>query len=972
MSQATHRLSAPSGRFIDRAQKISFNFEGQRYDGFAGDTIASALAAHGVRLLSRSFKYHRPRGILTMAGQDANTLVQLPDEPNVRADRRIIVEGMAVKGQNYWGSLEKDRGRWIEWLGRFMPVGFYYKAFYKPKGAWRFWEPIIRRFAGLGKVNQHAEEGYFDKAYAFADVAVIGGGPAGLSAALQAAQAGGEVFLIDDNPQLGGSLNYARFDTDGQRGTTLADELTSKITAESGITGLTDAACTGWFADNWLAVVQGHRLIKLRAKSVVLATGSLEQPMIFRHNDLPGVMLGSAAQRLIRLYGVQPGRRAVVATANADGYGVALDLLDAGVEVAAVVDLRGKPTASALAEVVGNRGIRVMTGHTVYEATPGPGKKTITGAVVDAIKGQGRVAGRSEKIPCDLICLSTGYTPAGQLACHWGGRLIYDEDLAMLLIGQLPGHSALAAGSVNATFDLDAVLAEGRHAGWEAARTAGLDVGSEPELPKAKGAGQQNHPWPIFPHPKGKDFVDFDEDLQVKDILNSVADGYDDIELVKRYSTVVMGPSQGRHSALNNLRLTNHANGNGLQGMTLTTQRPPFQPESIANLAGRSFQPTRLTSIHHCHLEAGAQFMPAGVWLRPGYYGRPDQEEAAIQAEARAVREGVGMIDVSTLGGLEIRGPDAAEFMNRMYTFAYAKQPVGRARYVLMTDPTGAIVDDGVACRITDQHFYVTATTSGVDGVYRSMLRWNAQWRLQVDVANVTAAYAGVNLAGPKSRRVLEKLVQDIDLSAPAFPYMGVFEGQVAGIPARLLRVGFVGELGYEIHVPASQAEALWDALMEAGKDQGIRPFGVATQRLLRLEKGHIIVGQDTDGLTFPHEAAMAWAIAGKKPFFVGKRAIQTQAARPLTRKLTGFTLPMGSPMPQECNLTVRGNEIVGRITSVAWSETCGKIIGLAYAAPDQARAGERFHIKLSNGNIIQAEVAAVPFYDPENKRQEL
>ncbi|MGQ0658521.1 MAG: aminomethyltransferase family protein, partial [Chromatiales bacterium] len=336
-----------------------------------------------------------------------------------------------------------------------------------------------------------------------------------------------------------------------------------------------------------------------------------------------------------------------------------------------------------------------------------------------------------------------------------------------------------------------------------------------------------------------------------------------------------------------------------------------------------------------------------------------------------AVRENLGLIDVSTLGKLEIRGPDAAELLNRIYTFAYVKQPVGRSRYVLMTDSTGAIADDGVACRMGEQHFYVTATTGGVDAVYRSMMRWNAEWRLTVDIANVTAACAAVNLAGPLSREVLRKICDDIDLSAPAFPYMGVREGHIAGIPARLMRVGFVGELGYEIHVPASQGEALWDALMSAGNAAGIRAFGVEAQRVLRLEKGHIIIGQDTDGLTFPQEAEMGWAIAQAKPFYVGKRAIDVQAARPLTRRLVGFTLPADAPLPEECNLTLRGDDIVGRVTSVASSPTLRKAVGLAYVAPDQTAPGTLFEIKLSNGAIVHGEVVTVPFYDPDNKRQE-
>ncbi len=967
------RLAAPHGRYIDRDKPITLRFEGRDYPAYAGDTIVSALMANGVKVLGRSFKYHRPRGTLSMASQDANALVQLPGEPNVRGDTAPVPIGQEVKGQNYFGSLDNDWLSVIGLLGRFLPVGFYYKAFYKPKGVWRYWERLIRATAGLGRIDTRMHHGYADKAYLFADVAVVGGGAAGMRAALEAARTGAEVILIDDQPHLGGALQYARSDVAGTGGVLLCEELSRQVEAEPGVRVFSNATCTGWFADNWLAVMQAQRLYKLRAKSVVIAAGVIEQPLVFRNNDLPGIIYGSAAQRLIRLYGVRPGQRAVIATANASGYAVALDLIEAGVEVQAVADLRPAPPPCTFADTVHERGIEVVTGHTVYEAIPGPGKRSLYGVVLDKVSGEGRVAGEPRTIECDLLCTSVGYTPAGHLVCHSGGQLIYDTQLKMLVIDRLPGDSAVAAGAVNGTFNLDAAQAEGHHAGWRAAQIAGREVGAEPgRAPARAGAADQNYAWPIFPHPKGKEFIDLDEDLQVADIRNAVADGYDDLDLVKRYSTVVMGPSQGRHSALNNLRLATVAAGRPLAGATVTTQRPPFEPELIEVLAGRGFQPTRLTAMHHRHLALGAQMMPAGTWLRPAYYGNEAERPRNIEAEVRNVRENVGLIDVSTLGKLEVRGPDAAELLNRMYTFAYAKQPVGRSRYVLMTDGTGAIADDGVACRINEQHFYVTATTSGVDAVYRSMLRWNAEWRLNVDVANVTAAYAAVNLAGPRSREVLRALCGDVDLSGEAFLYMGVREGRVAGITARLMRVGFVGELGYEIHVPASAGEALWDALMNAGRNFDIRAFGVEAQRVLRLEKGHIIIGQDTDGLTFPHEAAMEWAIAKAKPFFVGKRAIDVQAARPLTRRLVGFTLPADAPLPEECNLTVRNGEIIGRVTSVASSPTLGKVVGLAYVAPDQIAPGTRFEIKLSSGTIVHGEVVSVPFYDPDTKRQEM
>jgi sarcosine oxidase subunit alpha len=613
-----------------------------------------------------------------------------------------------------------------------------------------------------------------------------------------------------------------------------------------------------------------------------------------------------------------------------------------------------------------------MTGQAVVEAHASPRGGHVVSAAVAPISGQGRWSGTAVRFDCDLLCMSTGSSPAGQLLHHAGARFRYDEGSHMFALAALPPH-VFAAGSVNGTYDLDAVLAEGKHIGWVAARDAGFERGAEPELPSQRGTSGQTHPWPIFPHPRGKDFVDYDEDLVVKDLVNGAADGFDDIELLKRYSTVGMGPSQGRQSAVAAVRILARETGRDLATMQVTTQRPPYRPEKFGHMAGRTFEPVRTTGMHHRHLEAGARMMPAGLWLRPAYYGKPADREKAIREEVVAVRQNVGLIDVSTLGGLDIRGPDAAEFLNRMYTFTYSRLQVGRSRYVLMTDQAGAIVDDGVACRFHDEHFYVTATTGGVDAVYRTMLFWNAQWRLDVDVANVTAAYAGVNIAGPRSRQVLARVCDDVDLSPEGFPYLGVRMGTVAGIPARLLRVGFVGELGYEIHVPASHGEALWDAMMAAGGQEGIRPFGVEAQRVLRLEKGHIIINQDTDGLTHPYEADMAWAVAKAKPFFVGGRAIEAQMRSPLKRKLVGFTLddPDG-PVPEECHLVIREGTIVGRVTSAVRSPSVNKVVGLAFVAGDQAEPGTLFDIRIGGGRMIQGRVSPIPFYDPENKRQEM
>ena len=967
------RLPAPAGASIDRDRTVEFSFEGNRYAGFAGDTIASALLANGVTALSRSFKYHRPRGVLTGCGQDANTLVQIGDESGVLADRRPIEQGMAVTAQNVFGSLDSDHGAWIGRLGRFLPVGFYYKAFYKPRALWPYWEKVIRRLAGLGTVNLEARHGYYDKQYLFADVAVVGGGPAGMAAALQAAKSGAEVVLIDENPTLGGSLNYARFDAQAKRAHKLRADLTARIEAHENIRVLCGAVCNGWFSDNWLPVIRGNRMYKLRATAVVVAAGSYEQPMVFRNNDLPGVMLGSAAQRLIRLYGVRPGRRAVVAAANGDGYGVALDLVEAGVEVACVVDPRPAGPACERQRAVIDRGVPVIRETVVCEALAAPGNRGVVGARVARVTGEGTFAKVSDRFACDLIAVSVGYHPTANLIYHARGRMTYDEADAGFVVAELPPH-VFAAGSVDGAHGLDAAVEAGRQTGWQAAGDAGLDAGRKPAAGKAPDdTPSPNYPWPIFPHADGKDFVDFDEDLQVADIYNAIAEGYDNIELLKRFSTVGMGPTQGRHSAMPSVRLAARAAGRTIDQTGTTTSRPPFAAETLGHLAGRSFEPVRRTAVHWRHLEQGARMMVAGQWMRPEYYGARETREADIRAEIIAVRENVGVIDVSTLGGIEVHGPDAAEFLNRVYTFSYLKQLVGRARYVLMTDQSGVITDDGVACRFHDNHFYVTATTGGAAAVYQTMLFHNAQWRLDVCVINTTASYAGVNIAGPRARDVLSRVSDDIDLSAEAFPYMGVREGHIAGIPARLLRVGFVGELGYEVHVPASRGEALWDALFEAGKPEGIRPFGIEAQRLLRLEKGHIIINQDTDGLTHPFEADMAWAVARKKPYFVGMRSIAIQQAGGVERKLVGFTVVgADTPAPKECHLVVRDGEITGRVTSCGRSFVLDKVIGLAYVAPDQADVGSRFQIKIEQGRLIDAEVTALPFYDPEGKRQDM
>jgi sarcosine oxidase subunit alpha len=948
------RLPPDAGQLIDRSQPLRFSFENRHYDGYAGDTVASALAANGVTMLSRSFKYHRPRGILSLAGCEANTLVEVNGVPNVLAERHALTDGDRVRAQNYSGSLAFDRAAWIGALGRFLPVGFYYRAFYRPRGAWRFWEPVIRRMAGLGRVDLEAPRGYYDKAYLFADVAVVGGGGAGLSAALAAAEQGNRVVVVDDGPVLGGALNYVRSDAQGLRARKEREALVSRLARLPKVTVLSAASCEGLFAENWLSIVQGRRLYKLRAARVILATGALEQPFVFRNNDLPGIMYGSAAQRLIKLYGVRPGNKAVVLAANDFAYGVALDLMDAGIDVAAIVDLRKRSTNEELRPAARTRNIRIEHEATIAEAL---GRRRVRGVRIAGVRPDGGCGDVVEVIECDLVCMSGGFAPNLALAGQVGARLVYDQRAGMHRAEGLPPGVSVV-GAANQVFDLDAVLADGLRGGRSEPYTACID----------RSAGKATHASPIQAHPRGKDFVDFDEDLTVRDIVDSIDSGFDDIQLVKRYSTVGMGPSQGRHSGVNTIRLVARARATAEADVGITTARPPYSGESFGVLAGRGFDPVRRTAMHHRHLEAGARMMPAGAWLRPAYYGARDNAEEAIAAEVAAVHSKSGLIDVSTLGKIEVRGPEAAEFLNRIYFTPHLQQPIGRARYAAMTDLAGTIMDDGVICRLAATHFFVTATTTGVEAVVRSMYFWNAQWRLDIDIANVTSAYAAVNLAGPESRSILARLCRDVDLRTEAFPYMGVRTGHVADVPARILRVGFVGELGYEIHVPAGCGEYVWDRVQEIGRPRGLKPFGVEAQRILRLEKGHVIVGQDTDGLTSPLEIGMKLA-AATKPFFVGAAALAAYHERGVKRKLVGFMMDDRREMPKECHLVIEDGEIAGRVTSCARSTAVGGVIGLAYVRPDRAASADMITIRVENGRLVTARIVPLPFYDPGNER---
>ncbi len=964
------RLPPRDGEWIDRSRPVEFRFEGRPYRGFAGDVIASALWANDVRLLGRSFKYHRPRGLYSLAGHDANVLLEDGRRTNLRGDLTAIAPGLDLHAVNTIGGVERD---WLQVMGRFsrfLPVGFYYKAFHTPRLLFPFYEKQMRKAAGLGRIDPSAVCAPSPKDYAFCDLLVVGAGPAGLSGAIAAAEHGLKVMLVDEQSRPGGTLAWQ-----GAEHSDVSQHLSGLLDRANQLDNIelrcgTQAA--GWYADHWVALIDGQRLTKLRAKATLVATGCFEQPAVFQNNDLPGVMLGSAAQRLMHLYGVKPFDRAVVLAANSDGYRVALDLHAAGVIVAALADLRPDGEPTDVARQVADAGIAVHQGHAIDEAVPTRRNKRVRGAVICPLdRGGNPRTGSVLRVECDGIVVSIGWSPNGGLISQAGGRFTYSEHVGQLVPRELP-DGILAAGRVNGVFDLQDRMDDGRRAGLAAAARWGRYEGDLPDTPRHSGE-PPSHPYPILPHKGKKNFVDFDEDLHLADFINAHQEGYDNVELMKRFTTVGMGPSQGKLSNINAIRILARLNGASINETGTTTSRPFHQPVPLRLLAGRRFHPQRRTPIDHWHVETGAQMVHAGAWLRPEYYqvdGR--SRDACILNEATNVRRGVGLIDVSTLGKIQISGPDSALFLERIYTGRFAKQPVGRLRYGLACDETGVIIEDGVIARLADDRFYVTATSSGAAAFYREMQRWALIWGMDITLINATSQLAAVNLAGPGSRDVLRELT-DIDLSPEAFPYLGVRGGSVAGAPATVMRVGFVGEWGYEIHVPASLGLHVWRSLMEAGRDRGIRPFGVEAQRLLRLEKGHLIVGQDTDALTNPYEADVAWAIGKDKPFFVGARSLEIVRKQPLSRRLVGLIFPADAaePLPEECHLIIADGDIAGRVTSIAKQTTLGHPVAMAFVRPDLAEAGQMVQIRVDGGALAEAQVASLPFYDPKNVRQQ-
>lgn len=976
----TPRLPPRPHHVVDHDRTLTFTFDGRNVSAKPGDTVASALYAAGQRIFSRSFKYHRPRGLLCMSGDCPNCLMNVDGTPSVRTCTEPVRAGMRVRSQNAWPSLGFDALSLIEKFDVLLPVGFYYKTFIRPRWAWPLAEKLLRRVAGLGRLDRQARpKRDADHEHRHTDVAVVGGGPAGLGAADEAARRGCHVTLVDDQPALGGHLRFhvGTCDVPAESGADVAGfavarHLAERVRAQSNVAVLSAATVFGGYEGGLLGVMQGKRLIHLRAKRLVIATGCHEYPAVFRNNDLPGVMLGRGVRRLLHLYAVKPGTRAVVVCRTASGVRLADELRDAGVRVAAVVDSRfapGQPDEYTLAarDRLRTAGVELLDAYALQEAH---GRRRVDGALVVPLDPHGRqIAHAPRFIPCDLLCLAGERAPAAGLVAQSGGTLRYEESLGRMIPDTLPQH-VFCAGEVtglDAETHLSTVLDQGRTAGRNAARSLADDAPSHADDSHGELVADQSiQPTaPQLGHVQiqKKQFVCLCEDVTHADLAASVAEGFDEIETLKRYSTFGMGPCQGRMCATSALRICARQAGHELAAARTTTSRPPIKPVPLGVLAGRGHHPEKRTPLHHRHLELGADMRLLGNWRRPFAYAAPVREY-------RAVREGVGLIDVSTLGKLEVVGSNAAALLDKVYTHTISTLRVGRSRYGVMCDDAGIIIDDGTVSRLADDRFFLTTTSGNVEAVEQWLAWWTAGTGRDVQVTNVTGGLAALNLAGPHARRVLVTLT-DCDLSRDAFPYMACRPSVVAGVDALLLRIGFVGETGWEIHVPAECGEHVWDALIAAGPRCEpacqVVPFGVEAQRLLRLEKQHVIVGQDTDALSNPLEADLAWAVKFDKDDFIGKRALQAVRERGTRNALVGFKL-RGTARARGGHAVVVAGKPAGRVASAAFSPAAGCCVGLAWVPVEVARGETPLEIR-SGGTLKPADVVHEAFYDPAGAR---
>ncbi|MFY0992558.1 sarcosine oxidase subunit alpha family protein [Halomonas sp. C05BenzN] len=1001
------------GGRIDRTRTLSFTFNGQGYQGHAGDTLASALLANGVDLVNRSFKYSRPRGIVAAGAEEPNAVVQLGateagQVPNVRATQQALFDGLVARSTNGWPNVQRDLMGLVGKLGgQFMPPGFYYKTFMAPASMWMTYEKYIRKSAGLGRSPAEADPDIYDHLHRHCDVLVIGAGPAGLAAALSAARSGARVILCDEQEELGGSLLDSRELLDDEPAAEWRDTVVAELAGYDNVTLLPRTTANGYHDHNFVTLHERRtehlaetaplasglrqvrsRLHRVRAGRVILATGTHERPLVYAGNDVPGNLLAGAVSTYVRRYGVVPGNKLVLSTSNDHAYRAALDWQEAGREVVAIVDAREAPDGD-LVEQARARGIRVVTGSAVIEAR---GEKRVTAARVARVDLDAfRVAGKVEELGCDTIASSGGYSPVIHLASHTGARPTWNEEILGFVPSLVKGVSA--SGGARGVYTLPEVLADGVEAGSQAAAACGHAAASV-ELPqvdairegRACALYQVPHEKPTLRAPK--QFVDLQNDVTAAGIELATREGFESIEHVKRYTAMGFGTDQGKLGNINGMAIAARCLSRTIPEVGTTVFRPNYTPVTFGAIVGRHcgelFDPERYTALHQWHVEHGAEFEDVGQWKRPWYYpqrvaGKLETMHEAVARECRAVREAVGILDASTLGKIDIQGPDAREFLGRIYTNKWEKLAVGKCRYGLMCKDDGMVTDDGVTSCLADNHFVMTTTTGGAAAILEWLELWHqTEWpELDVSFTSVTDHWATMTVTGPESRKLLAELT-DIDLDRESFRFMDWREGQVAGVPARVFRISFTGELTFEINVQAHYAMHVWKALFAHGEKYGLTPYGTETMHVLRAEKGFIIVGQDTDGSVTPEDLGMHWAIGYDKPFsWIGKRALsRSDTARENRKQLVGLK-------PRDPKVVLEeGAQIVfdpdhaipmpmaGHVTSSYYSPTLDSGFALAVVKGGQQKLGETVYLPMADGTTHEAEIVSPIFIDPKGERQ--
>lgn len=989
MSAAPGRLA--KGGVIDRSQVLNFRFDGKRYSGYAGDTLASALLSHGVRIVGRSFKYHRPRGILTAGSEEPNALVELRSggrrEPNTRATVAELFEGLEARSQNRWPSLHFDLGAVNSLLSPMFVAGFYYKTFMWPAAWWeKLYEPAIRRAAGLGRASTEPDPDTYEKAHAFCDVLVIGGGPAGLSAALSAGRSGARVILCDEDFVLGGRLNGERHEIDGLTGTAWARRAVAELESlpevrlmrRTTVFGSYDHGTFGAIervADH-LPVPAPHqprqRMWRIVAKHTVLAAGAIERPVVFGGNDRPGVMMASAVRTYLHRYAVAAGKHVVLFTSTDDGWRTALDLLHVGVAVEAVVDPRAQGPAE-LAEAVKRAGARVLMGSRVIEAH---GRQGVSHVIVRSGDGH------SMRIFADLLAMSGGWNPNIALATHLGARPRWcKERSAFLPPGPLPGMTVV--GAAGGSFALADALRQGARAGAEAAKLTGFRIVLSP-LPKADDEKAEVAPFWYVADSTGKSFVDFQHDVTRDDVALAAREGYRSVELLKRYTTLGMGTDQGKTSNVNGLAILASVTERAIPDVGTTVFRPPCTPVTLAAFAGhhraKALRPTRLPPAHAWAEEQGATFTETGDWLRAQWFARPGEKDwlETVTREVTAVRSSVGVCDVSTLGKIDIQGTDAGIFLDRVYANTFSTLPVGKVRYGVMLREDGFVLDDGTSARLAADHYVLTTTTANAGKVMQHLehARQVTSPELDVQIVSISEQWAQYAVAGPNSRKLLERLLgSSIDLSNDAFPYLACAVFSWRGVTARLFRVSFSGELAFELAVPARYGDATIRAIMTAGMEWGVTPYGTEALTVMRIEKGHV-AGNELNGTTTAADLGLARMMSTKKDFIGRVLANRPGLVDPARPRLVGVKpvdsrarLHAGAHFLRRGAARCLEND-EGYLTSVAYSPTLRYWIGLGLFSRGPERIGERIRAyDPVRGGDVEVEIVPPVFLDPEGLR---